>query len=102
MEYKVELKTEISVEFENEGLVESFFFDSDWKESFYDFDDLTELVGFIAFNWNQHSQIEGFAEFERIGHQMFVSDGLESYGKIIVKVSESTYVDSVYYNGEYL
>lgn len=49
--FKATLSAEFTVDFEDEKKAESFFLEGDWKESFYEFEDLEELVEHLLLNF---------------------------------------------------
>lgn len=103
MKYKTTLESEVVVEYSDPELAEEFFIRGDWRNVFFQFDDLTELTEFISlavFNEREHffvenrdtdeefcgwvKDIEGFAPFMQQAQDEHYTSENPEYGKIIV------------------
>ena len=94
--FNIDLVAECEVSFSDEDLVQAFFIESQWRESFYDFEDLGELAGFIGESLIDGDKIiDGFTDFSFNNEGELVSK-YKDYGSIIVKVISAISVDEVY------
>lgn len=91
--YNVEFNMEINVSFEDEDEAENYFCFGDWKNTFWDLDDVEDLARSIAENfhgtpdsWNRKLSVftrfvEGFGEFVQIESGKWqLSDEFIQYG----------------------
>lgn len=108
MKRKVTLETEVVVGYSNPEKAHQYFIEGDWKNTFFDLDDLEDLTEFLALAVFQHpegfrlvqfgvkgneyrfvKEMEGFATFikDENGANSWVSEH-DVYGAITVHLEE--------------
>ncbi|MBL0523181.1 hypothetical protein JD523_20195 [Aeromonas enteropelogenes] len=102
--FEVELIAQISVEFADPDKSHAYFVDGDWKETFWDVDDLDDLARDIGHNFmnataggmTRKVYLEGFGDLISNGNGQWIScqEATEEYGQITVQVTRQLEVDS--------
>ena len=99
MAHRIEISTEIDIQFSDESKAEAFFIEGDWKETFFTFNDLEDVSRHIAYGFQQavggwmvsNVDIEGFGRFEH-KDKLWTSE-YEEFGAIYIRI-ETEMADS--------
>ena len=94
--FNVELTAECNVYFSEPEKAIEYFINGDWRKSFFDFDDLEDLAGFLAKAIiSEGYSIEGFSDFRfNTGNKKYESIYKE-YGIISIEVETDLDIDCV-------
>ena len=85
MTYEVDLKATIKVQFSDPVKAKYVFLESDWKDCFFDYRDMTEVAEHVAWMFQTRGTdcIEGFGAFKREKDYYVSSD--ETFGSIYIQ-----------------
>ena len=109
--YEVDLSAQYTVEFPDEQKVIDYFIDGTWKESFFEFSDIEDMVSSIIYSFIRtdtqlssdttqaafwYKEIEGYPPFirDKDDRDLFVASH-EECGTIIVKLEDELEVGYV-------
>jgi len=98
MKFETEMTQKINVEFSDPKKAEAFFIESDWKETFYTFTDLSDVVDHLAFavrnsmrgetydskSGERYINIEGFPTFSYKDGKLIADESDEHCGIISI------------------
>lgn len=104
--YCVEMQMNIEISFEDKEKSEEYFIHGDWKNYFYEYDNLEEIAGHIAYafnvcptHWSKERKtdfkfIEGFGEFFREDNTKWINFSDET-GNIMVEIIQDLEVEYI-------
>lgn len=92
MAHRVEISSEIDVQFSDEPKAEEFFIKGDWKETFFTFNDLDDIAQHLAYGFQEEVgffmtrdvNVEGFGCFKQ-KDKVWTSE-YEEFGAIHIRV----------------